>query len=351
MKAKHRLIKKSMAAGLAVLMLGTGMQTQAATAPATYYDVVMGHWYYDSVMYVSGQDIMTGMKDGYFGVSESLARAQFAVILYRMAGEPEVAYDTRFTDVSEDAWFADAVIWANNNEIVTGYTDTSSFGPSDFITREQMAVMMYRYARYMGEDISDLAELELYPDAAQVSPYAKEGMQWAVERGLISGDNGKLNPGAYTNRAASATIITRFAEAEEEVYYPAQKTDGQEIVEFARQYVGKLPYVWGGTSLETGADCSGFVQSVYKKFDVHLKRTTYEQEYNGFEIPLSELQPGDLVFYYYGSEAVPGSSHHVAIYSGDGQVIHAINQKQGTQETPIIWSLTDGGTMKARRVL
>ena len=98
--------------------------------------------------------------------------------------------------------------------------------------------------------------------------------------------------------------------------------------------------MYGGISLVTGADCSGFVQSVYKQFGVYLGRATYSQEQNGFEIPLSEAKPGDLVFY--------GNVDHVAIYSGDNKVIHALNPSAGTVETDIYYT----GTIKmVRRVL
>ena len=93
---------------------------------------------------------------------------------------------------------------------------------------------------------------------------------------------------------------------------------GSDIVNFATQFVGN-PYVWGGTSLTNGADCSGFVQSVYSNFGIDLPRTSYEQEYAGYEVSYSDAQPGDLICY--------GS--HVAIYMGDGQIVHASNSRDG----------------------
>lgn len=335
MKKIKNYITKSTAAALAVLAFG--MNTQAADL--TYLDVYEGSWYYDSVKYVVENQIMTGLQDTYFGVEEELARAQFTVILYRMAGSPEVAYDGRFYDVPEGEWYTDAVLWANNAGIVTGYTDTQMFGASDPITREQIAAMMYRYASYTGCDVEGRAALDVYPDAADVNAYAIDAIQWAVSERIVTGDGGFLLPQNNTSRAVCATIITRFMQ-KDEAFYPEQKIDGQQVVDFARQYVGKLPYVYGGISLVTGADCSGFVQSVYKQFGVYLGRATYSQEQNGFEIPLSEAKPGDLVFY--------GNVDHVAIYSGDNKVIHALNPSAGTVETDIYYT----GTVKmVRRVL
>ena len=96
---------------------------------------------------------------------------------------------------------------------------------------------------------------------------------------------------------------------------------GADIVAYARQFVGN-PYVYGGTSLTNGADCSGFVQSIYKKFGITVRRTSYEQERDGRPITRQELQPGDLVFYY-------SDYSHVAIYIGDDQIIHAANRSKG----------------------
>lgn len=97
-----------------------------------------------------------------------------------------------------------------------------------------------------------------------------------------------------------------------------------DVAEYARQFIGN-PYVWGGTSLTKGADCSGFVQSIFKKFDISLSRTSREQAKNGKEISLSRLQPGDLIFYANSS----GTINHVAIYIGNSQVVHASSPKTG----------------------
>lgn len=93
---------------------------------------------------------------------------------------------------------------------------------------------------------------------------------------------------------------------------------GSSVVDYATQFVGN-PYVWGGTSLTSGADCSGFVQSVYKNFGVDLPRTSYEQQNAGTEVSYSDAQPGDLICY----------GGHVAIYMGDGKIVHASNSRDG----------------------
>ena len=93
---------------------------------------------------------------------------------------------------------------------------------------------------------------------------------------------------------------------------------GSSVVDYATQFVGN-PYVWGGTSLTNGADCSGFVQSVYSNFGVSLPRTSYEQQNAGYEVSYADAQPGDLICY----------GGHVAIYMGNGQIVHASNSRDG----------------------
>ena len=132
-----------------------------------------------------------------------------------MEGEPAVDSSTDFPDVPASTWYSDAVAWAAQNGIVTGYTDTGRFGPNDPINREQMATMMYRYAKYKGYDTSADGDLSGYPDASSVNVFAREGMSWCTDNKIITGDNGRLNPQNSTNRAECATIISRFAELEE----------------------------------------------------------------------------------------------------------------------------------------
>ena len=177
-----------------------------------FTDVGSDSWYFNSVQYVFDKSIMTGMTDTYFGAGENLARAQFTLMLYRMEGSPEVTFTNTFKDIYAGDWYADAVIWANRNGIVTGYTTTQTFGPADPITREQMATMMHRYAKFKGQNVSQKVDLGIYPDAEKVSPYAYDAMQWTVANGIIIGDGGLLNPQKNTNRAVCATIIMRYQE-------------------------------------------------------------------------------------------------------------------------------------------
>ena len=178
-------------------------------------DVKAGDWYYDYAEYVFKNGIMTGLDDVTFGPSETLARAQFAVILHRMNGAPAMDYTAKFPDVPEGEWFTDAVLWANSTGVVKGYEDgTGRFGSADYITREQMAVMMYRYAQYKQYVTDETADYSQFTDAGSVSEFAKEAMKWAVGSGIISGKDGgtRLDPQGNASRAECATIITRFME-------------------------------------------------------------------------------------------------------------------------------------------
>ena len=122
-------------------------------------------------------------------------------------------------------------------------------------------------------------------------------------------------------------VTFRFKDTGELIGSIGEEGVGVEIANYAVQFVGN-PYKYGGTSLTEGADCSGFVQSVYKEFGINIRRTTYEQVEDGRPITRTELAPGDLVFYY-------SEYSHVAIYIGDDQVVHAQNEEKGITITSI----------------
>ena len=185
--------------------------------PMTFKDVPKNAWFYDAVNYISAKGIMTGMREGYFGATENLSRAQFATLLHRMAREEKVPYEKKYKDVPQGTFFTDAVMWASSKGIITGYTEGPKkgyFGASDNMTREQMAVMMYRYAKDAGLDTTAKADLSKFPDGKKTSSFAKEAMEWAVGVGLITGNaDGTLAPQGNVSRAVCATIIMRFLEA------------------------------------------------------------------------------------------------------------------------------------------
>lgn len=174
--------------------------------PADFPDVHEGDWFYDAVSWVSQNGIMNGQGDGSFDPAGSLSRAAMAQLLYNMEGNPSVNKNVvgRFSDCDANDWYASAVAWAYQAGAITGY-DSTSFGPLDTVTREQFATIIWRLE---GEP-SGSGNLAVFPDAASTSGFAEEAMRWAVGKGLIAGDRGRLNPTGSINRAMAAQIIMR----------------------------------------------------------------------------------------------------------------------------------------------
>ena len=141
-----------------------------------------------------------------------MTRAMLVTVLWRYAGQP-VEGSNSFTDVSSNVWYTQAVAWAAENGIVTGIGG-GRFNPDGQITREQLAVILYRYCKSIGIDTSDVADITTFPDANQVSGYAIEALSWAVKTGLVTGSatGGKvyLEPRGNATRAQVATILMRF---------------------------------------------------------------------------------------------------------------------------------------------
>ena len=167
-------------------------------------------WYHESVDFVLNHGLMIGMSDTVFSPNSPLTRAQFICILYRMAGspEPETA-DLPFLDVPADTWYSKEVAWAYQNSIVLG-TSKTTFTPNAGISREQMVVFLFRYAQFCNLDTTCEGTLEAFDDAGKVSAYAKDAMVWAVQRGIILGDQGRLNPTGTSKRVEAAAVAVRY---------------------------------------------------------------------------------------------------------------------------------------------
>lgn len=132
-------------------------------------------------------------------------------LLYRLEYEPDIA-SAGFADVLGDQWYTDAVNWGQDSGVVQGYS-SSAFGPEDPVTREQMALMLYRYAQLNGMDTSARADLSGYVDSDHLSDWAKDAMQWAVATGLFTGHgDGVLDPSGNAARAQVAVLLMRFCE-------------------------------------------------------------------------------------------------------------------------------------------
>lgn len=177
-----------------------------------FTDVNVNAWYHDGVHYCLENGMMTGYGDNIFAPNDKTSRAMIATILWQLNGKPEADRSVQFDDVASGTWYANAVRWAASNQVVSGYGD-GRFGPDDPITREQMAVMLYSYAKSKDYDITAKGDLDSFPDASTVSDWAKDAMSWANGAGLIAGNtNGQLNPSGNATRAEVATILMRFCE-------------------------------------------------------------------------------------------------------------------------------------------
>lgn len=140
-------------------------------------------WYHSAVDFVVSHGHMNGIAADTFDPNGTATRAMLVTILHRASGEPKPTAAVPFTDVFAGAWYANAVAWAYNNEIVNGMTETT-FAPDNSVTREQVAVILYRFARYSGADVSARADLnEAFTDADDISGYATEALSWAVASG------------------------------------------------------------------------------------------------------------------------------------------------------------------------
>lgn len=175
----------------------------------------VSHWSQESIDFVNALGIMNGTSKKTFAPDENLTRGMLVAILYRVAGEPETLNKSiPFGDVSADQYYADAVIWAAQNGIVTGITE-NEFAPDTDITREQVAVIIYRYAEYMGLDIAVGEGSESsFDDSDKVADYAVKAIQYMVGTGLLKGKTDTtINPNDTTTRAEIATIFERFIRA------------------------------------------------------------------------------------------------------------------------------------------
>ena len=188
---------------------GTPSEPEEPTWPFT--DVTEGDdWFYDAVAYVYENGIMAGTGETVFEPTMELDRAMAAQLFYNLEGKPAVTGDSTFTDVTSGHWAVDAITWAAQNDIVAGIGG-GLYDPDSNVTREQFAVMLYKYARFKGYDLTATGDLTQFPDADAISSWAETAMRWANGNGLINGhENGTIDPKGSTIRAQAASIMANF---------------------------------------------------------------------------------------------------------------------------------------------
>ena len=178
----------------------------------SFTDIDPSDVYYDAIKYVFDKKLMNGTSPSSFSPGSTSTRAMFATILYRLAGEPAVTGSSGFADVEDGKWFTDAIAWASENNIINGYGE-SRFGVNDSITREQIAVILFRYAQYKKLDTSASRELDGFDDAEDVSSWAVDAVEWIISIGVIEGrSDTTIAPQGQATRAELAIMLMRFIE-------------------------------------------------------------------------------------------------------------------------------------------
>jgi len=189
----------------------------AETSKKEFKDVhTINHWAKENIDYVYENGLMSGVDEIHFAPDMPLTRAMLVTILYRLEGEPEVSGITAFSDLEPEQYYFDAVCWAQMNCIANGISETQ-FAPNDNITREQIASIMHRYAKYRKYDVSvgENTNILSFDDFGSISEYAIPSMQWAAGSGLIEGKTiSTLNPKDNATRAEAATILERFIKSD-----------------------------------------------------------------------------------------------------------------------------------------
>ena len=209
---RARIITTSAASGLVDGSYFTE-GTVVAPRPLPFTDIPTSAWFYPAVEFVFRNELFSGTAPTTFSPNSSMTRGMFVTVLHRLDGRPKVGAGGDFTDVgNQAAFYYDAVTWASDNGIVKGYTD-GTFQPDRSVTREEMAVIMHRYAAYKDRDMSAPDDaLNTFPDRGEVSTFAVDAVRWAVSLEIIRGSGGRLLPGNTATRAEVAQIIFNYCD-------------------------------------------------------------------------------------------------------------------------------------------
>lgn len=209
---KHVYSKRALSLALVLLLLVGSLPAAFAAGDFDnpFLDVPDDAWFIDDLAYVYSAGMMRGTSETTFSPEKITSRGMIVAILHRLEGEPAPAAPCAFTDVPSGSYYEDAIAWAAENGIVTGYGD-GKFGPDDPISRQQMAAFLYRYASMKGYVISATGDLSKFSDSGKISGYAVMPLRWATGHSLINGrNNGTLDPLGYASRSHVAAILHRF---------------------------------------------------------------------------------------------------------------------------------------------
>lgn len=183
---------------------------EAAEKPFPFTDVPEKHWARTAVNYLYQRDIVSGVSKTKFGATSKVTRGQAVTMIWRAVGSPEPKGKNTFTDVKSSDYYMKAVVWAEENGIVSG-TGNKKFSPNANITREQLVAIMYKLAQFQGLDVSEKASLSSFKDAGKIAKYAQEAVKWALAAGLVSGyEDGTFRPQGNATRAEYAQILYKY---------------------------------------------------------------------------------------------------------------------------------------------
>ena len=200
----------------AVQWMGEGQWTVAAGDPVglpktmPFTDVAQGAWYYEDVAYVYEHGLFDGVTGITFNPAGKMQRCMMTTVLHRLAGKPAVSYALLFSDIPDGQWYTAGTIWAGQQGVVTGVGD-GRFSPFANVTRQEIAVILYRYAQKMGRNVSITADLSGFGDSGAVASWGREAVSWAVDAGILNGNNGLLLPYGDATRAEVSAMLHRFS--------------------------------------------------------------------------------------------------------------------------------------------
>ena len=195
----------------AVMIFSMSSVSFAAIGDNVFADVNGNAWYAEAVQYVNDNDIMSGTGNNEFSPQENTSRAALAAVLYRAEGSPAVDVQNEFVDVDSDAWYTDAVSWASTEGIISGYGN-GLFGINDPVTREQIAAILWRYA-----GSPDAVSSENFADESSISSYAVKAVDWVRNNNIMSGkENNMFDPDGYATRAEIAMVLFHFMTLKED---------------------------------------------------------------------------------------------------------------------------------------
>ena len=285
-----------------ILTCSLSVTAFASLEDTGFSDVDADDWFAESAVYVRDNGVMNGTSDTTFNPNGTTSRGQIAAILYRAAGSPAVSGAADFPDVTAGAYYADAASWAAANGIVTGYSD-GTFGPSDPITRQQLAAILWRYAG------SPAAESGAdYADESTIASYAVTAVDWARDTGVITGRDGNVfDPNGRATRAQAAVILHRYLEllgsgAEETPETPEDSGETRVLVAYYSA-TGNTEEVADAIAEATGGDVFEITPAApYTSEDLDWtdenSRVVYEYENpEARDVELAQSTPADWADY------------------------------------------------------